>query len=313
MELKSDFRFVPLPEVKRPLRFTAAVTTSPLGPLQGLLGVWEGTGFNTIWRPNHTPGQDRFLELNLTKETLEFNEIPGNIPNRGFLQGDIDMFGVHYLQQISDANNGAGLHIEPGIWATVPETENPAVVPSVVRMASIPHGTTVLAQGVARAAAAGPPIIADVDITPFIIGNRGQKIQFPESDLSIPTDFRSPPADIAGITQAMVDNPSTVLTSALGGQTVTKTTILQVSSDPVSPVLGGGTANTAFLQGSPAAGPNAQGALVTATFWIETIQDAGGGADFQQLQYTQNVLLNFNGLSWPHVTVATLRKKQNGS
>ena len=32
-----------------------------------------------------------------------------------------------------------------------------------------------------------------------------------------------------------------------------------------------------------------------------------GQDDFFQLQYTQRVLLNFNGLSWPHITVATLR------
>ena len=29
---------------------------------------------------------------------------------------------------------------------------------------------------------------------------------------------------------------------------------------------------------------------------------------FLQLQYTQTVILNFDGLSWPHVSVATLRK-----
>jgi hypothetical protein len=33
-----------------------------------------------------------------------------------------------------------------------------------------------------------------------------------------------------------------------------------------------------------------------------------GKPAFLQLQYTQTVLLNFNGLSWPHVSVATLRK-----
>jgi hypothetical protein len=27
---------------------------------------------------------------------------------------------------------------------------------------------------------------------------------------------------------------------------------------------------------------------------------------YVQIQYTQTVLLNFNGLSWPHVSVATL-------
>jgi len=31
------------------------------------------------------------------------------------------------------------------------------------------------------------------------------------------------------------------------------------------------------------------------------------GKEFDQLQYTQRVLLNFNGLSWPHITVATLK------
>src|SRR3954470_3671712 len=185
MELKSDFVFKPLPPIDKPLEFTlAALATSPLGPLQDLVGTWEGHGFNTIWRPHH-PGQDHFLELNLTLETLQVEEIKGAIPNRGLLQGDINMFGVTYLQQIKDRIVKAGLHIEPGIWATVPKTTNPAEVPTVVRMASIPHGTTILAQGVA-ASVAGPPQIAPVDITPFAIGNPAQKFPFPESNLAIP-------------------------------------------------------------------------------------------------------------------------------
>jgi hypothetical protein len=138
MELKSDFVFEPLPPIDKPLEFAlegaAGPAASPLGPLQDLVGTWEGHGLNTIWRPNHTPGHDRFLELNLTLETLQVEEIKGAIPNRGLLQGDINMFGVTYLQQIKDRNVGAGLHIEPGIWATVPKTTNPAEVPTVVRM-----------------------------------------------------------------------------------------------------------------------------------------------------------------------------------
>ena len=43
------------------------------------------------------------------------------------------------------------------------------------------------------------------------------------------------------------------------------------------------------------------------TFWIETVKRGNG--TFLQLQYTQTVLLNFLGLSWPHVTVATLVKR----
>jgi hypothetical protein len=44
-----------------------------------------------------------------------------------------------------------------------------------------------------------------------------------------------------------------------------------------------------------------------ATFWIEEFVDANGKAG-TQLQYSQRVLLNFNTLSWPHVSVATLLK-----
>jgi hypothetical protein len=307
MELKPDFAFRPLPEIKTPLRFslqTRAAAATPLGPLQDLPGKWTGQGFNVIWRPNGPPGH--FLELNLTEEILEIEEIKGPIPNRGLLQPDINMFGVTYLQQIKDANNKAGLHIEPGIWAAVPQTENPAEVPTVVRMACIPHGTTVLAQGLATDFA-GSPQIRSIDITPFVIGT-AKKVPFPESNLATPSNFRSPPADIAGISQAMVDNPNSVLTAAITGQTIKSTVVLDISSDPVTPVVGGGLANTAFLQGAPATGPNAQATLVTAIFWIETVQGQGGGADILQLQYTQTVLLNFNGLSWPHVTVGTLQK-----
>jgi len=304
MELEPDFEFRPLPLIQRPLVFQHTVAGSPLGPLAELKGKWSGKGLNTIWRPNHTPGQDRFLELNLTQDDIEFTEIKGPIPNRGLLQDDMQMFGLTYLQQIKDFNNKAGLHIEPGIWATVPKTENPAEAPTVVRMASIPHGTTIVAQGLSIDVN-GPPVITANNITPFKIGNPTATINFPESNLSIPTAFRSPPADIAGITQGMVDNPNSVLTAAIAGQTITKTVVLAVSSSPAAPLVGGGTANTAFLQGA-AAGPNAQAALVSAIFWLETLK---GHNEARQLQYTQTVLLNFNGLSWPHVTVATLHRK----
>jgi hypothetical protein len=40
----------------------------------------------------------------VTEETLQVEEIPGPIPNRGLLQADIQMFGLTYLQQIKDHN-----------------------------------------------------------------------------------------------------------------------------------------------------------------------------------------------------------------
>ena len=126
MELSPDFSFQPLPALAHEITQPFPQVASPLGPLAPLAGKWTGRGMNVIWRPNHTPpDRDRFLELNLTSDQIEFTEINGPIPNRGLLQPDINMFGLTYLNQISDANVGAGLHIEPGIWAAVPATTGP--------------------------------------------------------------------------------------------------------------------------------------------------------------------------------------------
>ena len=144
MELSPDFSFQPLPALQNEITQPFPQVAGPLGPLAPLAGKWSGRGFNVIWRPNHTPGQDRFLELNLTSDQIEFSAISGPIPNRGLLQPDINMFGLTYLQQITDANLNAGLHIEPGLWVAVPATTDPKVVPTVARLASIPHGTVVL-------------------------------------------------------------------------------------------------------------------------------------------------------------------------
>lgn len=294
-----------------------------LGALGGLVGTWQGTGLNVIWRPFQpaaaispvvfpgapTSGSDRFLELNLTTETLEFDLISGEIPNRGFLQGDLLMAGLRYLQQISDTNvtdpatnKNAGLHVEPGLWLSIPATTDPPVQASVARLASIPHGTTIIAQGLMKTAPGGPTI-NPVSITPFTIAPPNSPVNFPEQTLATQSNFRTSAPGSNNITQAMLDNPNSELTAAAAGLTIATTTTLTVSTGP-TPVIGGGTANTAFLQGGPD-GPNADAARVDATFWLQTTQ---GSSQPDLLQYSQLVLLNFNGLSWPHVTVGTLKR-----
>ena len=94
---------------------------------------------------------------NLTDETIVFTQINGPIPNRGLAIPDIDMFGLTYMQQILGSVSKAGLHIEPGIWANVPKTTDPEQTATVVRMASIPHGTVILSEGVSQVLAGGPP------------------------------------------------------------------------------------------------------------------------------------------------------------
>ncbi len=296
MPLNDDFVFQPLPPLEETIHFPFPIILNPLGPLADLAGTWGGKGFNTIWRPNSTPVSDRFLELNLTNDSIAFTAISGPIPNRGFKQGDINMFGLTYLQQVSDANLNAGLHIEPGIWAAVPATTNPAETSTIVRMASVPHGTTLLAQGTSSSGT-GKPVIPANNINPVGFG------PFPEQNLSNPTAFRSSGVQMTGITQGMVDNPNSVLEAALAGQTIVSFTTLNVTTKASTPITGGGVANTSFLNGA-AAGPNAQTTVAESTFWIETVK---GTPNFLQLQYSQTVFLEFNGISWPHVTVGTLK------
>jgi hypothetical protein len=329
-----------------------------------MVGSWTGSGFNTIFRPQSSqtptplptpvPG-DNILELNLTSENTTFTAVNGLIPNRGMVQGDINLTGMIYLQQISDVTTqpATGIHIEPGIWVVIPATTDPAEGPTVARMASIPHGTTINAQGTTQVLN-GPPRIPAVSITPSFIG--GGPIRFPSQTAATQGTARIP-QDLTSfihegtITQAILDDPNTVLRNAIAHQNIVSTTVVSISTQVTAPIVaGGGTDNIAFLvntgpeNAGPPAGPNAKTALMTATFWIETIEivipvpifkpgnppikiPIHGGPraptiavnpgrevtaartirlHVHQIQYSQVVNLLFNGLSWPHVSVATL-------
>lgn len=269
-----------------------------LGFLQDLPGRWYGSGFNLTARPDFAGQHNIFLELNLTRETLDFSAIGSPIPNRGSKQGDINLFGATYLQQISDATTGGALHIEPGIWLNIPATTVPAAEGTVARLATIPHGDAINAQGKGLSVAAGPTI-NPANTVPFDIGAPtpppATPNPFPEYNLSVASAFRTTPVP-AGITQAMIGDPNTLLRDALVGHTVTETVVLEVSTTPT-----GGVENIPFIV------ENADAAFVSAIFWIETLTHPSYGT-FMQLQYTQTVLLNFDELSWPHVSVATLVK-----
>jgi hypothetical protein len=360
----AGFTFAEVSSVTAPR--PAGLPAAPsLGPLAAFTGTFRGSGFNTIFRPDSTAtptplpkpvsGSDNVLELNLTRETLSFSQSLGSVPNRGMVQGDIFLNGVPYLQTISDVtvpSQPVGIHVEPGLWMAIPATTDPAAGATVARMASIPHGTTVEAQGTSSTST-GKPTIPAVDITPFTTGSPTSKIPFPSQTATasgtprIPQDLTSFIAADT-ITQAMLTDPNTLLRSHIAAQTITSTTIVSISSAPAAPLFGGGTDNIAFLLGNTtASAPNAQTLKMQATFWIETVAftiqvpvfepgqppliiPAQTGAAGQpapeflvdppvaikaprsitvqatQIQYSQQVFLNFNTLTWPHVSVATL-------
>ena len=307
----------PLPPIPAMDEDFVAPLPNPYGPLLMLPGHWAGEGFNMIFRPILDPSvpQAHYLELNLTRETIDFAFIRGAIPNRGSLQPDIAMFGLTYLQQISDVNSSTpdhvvGLHAEPGVWAHVPPTSNPAEPATVVRMASIPHGTVINAQGIAVPQKGVPPFDPPPGGYPRAFNPKTHSEYIsPTLDLRNDVPNRTPRALLDGIHQAMIDNPVSILTGIVQRQDIVSTVTLSVSTMPDRTVpdvtAGGGVANTAFLEGSSEV-PNARVTEVDATFWIQLVREEGGY--FRQLQYRQAVFLDFAGFLWPHVTVATLRK-----
>jgi hypothetical protein len=317
MESAAEFIFGPLPPIeetatsaanKEPAT-SAASAVEHLGPLAGLVGTWTGGGFNVIWRPHHGPltpalEQDHVLELNVTDEQLDFGPVLGDIPNRGLRQRNISLHGLNYLQRIFDANvEHKAQHFEPGLWVLVPETSAPPEPRTVARLACIPHGTTILAQGTAEDLD-GAPAIPEVSIHPFVLHDPAQDMGvLKEQNLHKLSPFRIPRRPLLhGITQEMVDDPNSVLRSATGGLHIEKTTRLDVTTHGSLP--GGGTSNIAFLKGRPDR-QNAATTNVTATFWLQTL---AGDSEPSLLQYSQTVVLFFNSFSWPHVTVATLIK-----
>jgi hypothetical protein len=376
-----------------------------LGPLANLAGTWKGSGFSQMWRPDNTdPASNnpsairRFLQLNQTRETLTFTTIPNAIPNRGVGdQPDITIYGLHYLQSINDGdpkkfpNHGEALHIEPGLFLNVPGSGKKAdgtpvadgnVMPAtIVRLGTVPHGVSVLMQGLAPSTipVAGPPTIPDIypipelpafatDPPPMNAGRGIQPANLGPYTMANPTFHAVPEvvlsADVAGsqsngpydattgvdpaLFQRAVDNPNQLLRDAIAGQDVLGHITLDLTSEFATDSLN--SANTAnsignipFL-GIPQlvgdTGPHAvasNNALVKsarATFWIEFVRSPHHGPDrghgehpfdaphygplhgltmfqgqhvFMQLQYSQVVILVFNKVLWPHITVATLQ------
>jgi hypothetical protein len=278
-----------------------ATVLKNLGFLGDLASNWHGHGFNLIARPDKQGQSPLFLELNQTDETLKIDSISSSIPNRGFAQDDIELFGLTYLQKISDTVTGGALHIEPGIWVTQPSTTAPPAGSQIIaRMGNIPHGNSLLAEGTAISVPQlknGTFEIQPVNTAPFGVGEPmppgGTQGGFPPYNLSdtspAAVQFRTPagnvppiplPAEIDTIPmQTVINDPTRLLQQAIKDQNIDSMVVLNIATaatlnvktGPVNvPFGGGGIENLPFLQ------TNADAALVFATCRIEKIKQRGG-------------------------------------
>ncbi len=292
--------------------FRAASSTSTaaanFGLLHNLPGLWSGKGFNLIARPARQgkPTNPPFiLELNGTQETLEFTMIGGSIPNRGDIEPTALLHGIHYLQTVHDCEDNSAIHKEPGVWLHVPATAE-SKTETYVRQASIPHGDALLAQSTFFTTVNKGPTIDPVDAFPISIKNPIPPLNdVTHAVLGVPyvTPYlTSPlPGDClpGGLNpQKTIRDPTEVLRAQITSQVFTETVVIQISTTPI-----GGITNIPFVV------KNANAAQMDAIFWIEKVKrPTFPGGEFLQLQYVQRVILNFDDVHWPHVSVATLVK-----
>lgn len=286
-----------------------------LGPLTEFPGLWMGTGFNLISRPDFHDNQPFFLEINGTLENLAFTLIGGDIPNRGSFQKDAFLHGVTYLQQVADCVTHGALHIEPGLWIHIPPSTVPAVSKStVVRQGTIPHGDSLLAQSTLITTVPTGPTIDPVFSVPFtdtVIPGLNAKAANPITNATYLAQFTNrtltacclPPGLILN---DVVADPTTVLRAAIQGQDITNTVVIVISTTAVQGSTG--------ILNIPFVVKNANALQMDAIFWIETVQPTSGDP-FLQLQYVQRVILDFpptptaNIIHWPHISAATLVKQ----
>lgn len=295
-----------------------------LGPLKLLPGIWKndpnllGRGWNMIALPFATAPPSRLnyrLLLNQYNETLTFNLVDKAVANRGIRRTDTttedaDQFVVtlDYEQSIAQIvaedfppSTKAGgpdltIHHEPGLWLHMTNEVTNGI--DIARLATIPHGDSVMALGTS-ADLDGPPIIPTVSGLPL-----GGPTDINSGYLAPYKHFHD------NLFQGLFDpvEPHKLLESANAGVQIVKTTKLEVDT----------TIEDAGIVNIPFVVKQANAAEMKSTFWIQELDELdGNGNPKLRLQYLQVILLDFfprfgDGLpgriQWPHVSINTMER-----
>jgi len=326
LKLKAQRRRIEVPRQEDP----------DLGPLKHLPGVWRssGRGWNMIALPfaDAVPPLNYRLLLNQYDEDLEFTLVDKAVPNRGInLTAQTDQFVVtlDYVQKIHqvaavdfpDSKGLAGppglaIHHEPGLFLHMKNEVTGDL--DVARLATIPHGDSVLALGTSDILAglqAIPPIIGlpdgvsqNLNANPYLLPYK----TFHDSP------FMGTVVGVPGFPGFDPTNPTNLLTLANKKpdgsdiDDVKETTVL--TFDSTHPT--GGISNIPFVVAQ------ANASTMKSTFWIQEMKakDAYSEPTFR-LQYAQIVMLDFfprrdgfpGRIRWPHVSINTLDKDLEAS
>ncbi len=348
-EIANNRRFVCRPSPDE------AAALGPLKDLPGTW-KGEGTGWNLIALPFEDGRPQYRLLMNQYSEYLRFKFVDKGVANRGISDDrtsattptpqpsrpDQDQFiaAIDYEQTIKQIDQkdafaftdkdgkvqighndekligiaGTGIHHEPGMWLHIIDDQTNDN--NVARLASIPHGNSVLAIGRGdnefSAVDAGDTIVPDLNALPI-----GFTLNIPDP-LPDPIDFGRfrylapyahfeiekffgkvdpPRGDFPGF---FASNAAAILQFANKQTKIVKVRKLDVSTE----VQAGGILNIPFIE------RQADATKMRSTFWIQELEDGK-----LQLQYIQNVQLDFiknfadlGLIKWPHVSINTLVK-----
>ncbi len=303
-----------------------------LGPLKLLPGKWanlpnlQGRGWNMIALPFVAPpptgvpfSLNYRLLVNQYNEELEFSLVDKAVPNRGVrlapgTPANTDQFlvALDYQQRITQiaaddfpnsglaGPSGAVIHHEPGLWLHMINGITDGL--NIGRLATIPHGDSVLALG-RSSEHTGTQSIPDISGLPIGV----------DQDLKNP--YLAPYKHFNdNLFQGLFNpvSPNDLLEAANQGVEVEKTMVLDVDSTLPT----GGIANIPFIV------RQANATVMKSTFWIQELKEKDkSGKPKLRLQYSQLVMLDFfprvDGLppgccpgpiQWPHVSINTLEK-----
>ena len=294
-----------------------------LGPLTQLVGEWNndelpGYGWNMIALPYKVKEEDNFmfnyrLVVNQYNETLKFNKVDDGIPNRGIKpslafgqveETDQTLAAIDYEQSVvqiaSDDFPKTGetgkpntpIHHEPGLFLYMLDQRTNDL--DIARLATIPHGDSVLALG-RSSVHEGPPKIPDWSGLP----------SGTSTDLNTP--YLAPYKHFHdNLFEEEFDpvHPNELLKQANEDVNILRTTTLELNTA----IETGGIVNIPFIV------KQADAVEMKSIFWIQEVESEGEHS--LRLQYAQIVMLDFfrrsegDLIRWPHVSINTMTKKK---
>ncbi len=302
-----------------------------LRPLKQLPGTWksEGLGWNIIALPfAHGTFKYRVL-MNQYNETLKFTTIDERVPNRGVPtdefpsdielpeneQSDQFVTTIDYEQSIRQVaaadfpesglagGKKKAIHHEPGLFLHMHNKETKGI--DIARLATIPHGDSVLALGKSEVIN-GAPKIPVANALPLRIPQDLNNPYLEPYKKFIDSPFMGTVEGVPGFPGFNPENANTLLELANKNENIKKTTVLHFDTS----VETGGIVNIPFVV------KQANAAEMTSTFWLQELDRHDiNGDPVLRLQYTQTVMLDFfkapnsdELIRWPHISINTLTK-----